>query len=308
MADDKTPPRRSCGTMAEFHRLAELDTGYRARLAGIEDATQKALARMNVAKLKVVTIPVVAHVVYKAAGDNITDAQIQSQLDVLNADYNAANADRPSVPGVWASLVGNARINFKLAKADPGGAPTGGIIRKKTKVDGFGQDDGVKFTTAGGSDAWDTRRYLNMWVCDLAGGLLGYAQFPGGPADTDGVVMRNTAFGTTGIAEPPFNLGRTATHEVGHFLNLRHIWGDTEDCSGSDLVSDTPRQQLPNYDEPAFPHISCSNGPNGDMFMNYMDYVNDRAMFMFTSGQVARMRATLSGPRKDLVKDAASRT
>lgn len=294
--------------MAEFHRLAELDTGYRARLAGIEAATQKALARMNVAKLKAVTIPVVVHVVHKAAGDNIADAQIQSQLDLLNADYNATNADRPNVPPVWSSLVGNAKISFKLAKKDPGGAATSGIIRKKTSVAGFGQDDGVKFAASGGSDAWDPTRYLNMWVCDLAGGLLGYAQFPGGPAATDGVVMRNTAFGTGGIAEPPFNLGRTATHEVGHYLNLRHIWGDTEDCSGSDLVSDTPRQQLPNYDEPTFPHISCNNGPNGDMFMNYMDYVNDRAMFMFTSGQVARMRATLSGPRKALVKDAGSRT
>ena len=308
MADDNTPARRSCGTMAEFHRLAELDSGYRARLAGIEETTQKALARMNVAKLKAVTVPVVVHVLYKSADQNISDAQIQSQLDVLNADYNATNADRPNVPAVWSSLAGNAKISFKLAKKDPGGAATGGIIRKKTKIDGFGQDDGMKFAASGGSDAWDTGRYLNMWVCDLAGGLLGYAQFPGGPAETDGVVMRNTAFGTGGIAEPPFNLGRTATHEVGHFLNLRHIWGDTEDCSGSDLVSDTPRQQLPNYDEPAFPHISCNNGPNGDMFMNYMDYVNDRAMFMFTSGQVARMRATLSGPRKNLVKDAALRT
>ena len=151
MADDNTPARRSCGTMAEFHRLAELDSGYRARLAGIEDTTQKALARMNVAKLKAVTVPVVVHVVYKSADQNITDAQIQSQLDVLNADYNATNADRPSVPAVWGSLVGNAKINFKLAKKDPGGAATGGIIRKNTKIAGFGPDDGVKFAASGGA-------------------------------------------------------------------------------------------------------------------------------------------------------------
>jgi hypothetical protein len=308
MADDKTPLRRSCGTMAEFHRLAELDSGYRARLAGIEQTTQRALARMNVAKLKAVTIPVVVHVVYKAAGDNLSDPQIQSQIDILNADYNATNADRPNVPSVWSSLVGNAKINFKLAKKDPGGGATSGVVRKKTNVSGFGQDDGVKSAASGGSDAWDPQRYLNIWVCELGGGLLGYAQFPGGPANTDGVVILNTAFGTSGIAADPFNLGRTATHEVGHFLNLRHIWGDTEDCSGSDLVGDTPTQQLPNYGNPAFPHVSCTNAPNGDMFMNYMDYVDDKAMFMFTSGQVARMRATLSGPRKNLVKDAALRT
>ena len=149
---------------------------------------------------------------------------------------------------------------------------------------------------------------MGRTVCPLGSGLLGYAQFPGGPKDTDGVVILNTAFGTTGIARPPFNLGRTTTHEVGHFLNLRHIWGDTEDCTGTDHVSDTPGQQLPNYGEPTFPHVSCTNGPNGDMFMNYMDYVDDPAMFMFTAGQVARMRATLSEARKGLAKDAASRT
>lgn len=299
---------RSCGTMAEFHRLAELDSGYRARLAGIEATTQRTLARMNVAKLTKVTIPTVIHVVFREPGQDISDAQIQSQLDVLNADYSATNPDRPNVPPVWASLVGDAKICFKLAKVGPAGEATSGITRHRTNVDGFGQDDGVKFRSSGGTDAWDTQSYLNMWVCDLGGGLLGYAQFPGGPADTDGVVILNTAFGTTGLAAPPFDRGRTTTHEVGHFLNLRHIWGDTEDCSGTDLVSDTPRAQLPNYGTPTFPHVSCDNGPNGDMFMNYMDYVDDPAMFMFTSGQVARMRATLTGPRKDLVKDAASRT
>jgi hypothetical protein len=251
---------------------------------------------------------VVVHLVYKDAADNLSDAQIQSQLDVLNADYNAANPDRPQVPSVWTSLVGNAKINFKLAKKDPAGAATTGVNRRKTTANGFGQNDGVKFQSSGGLDAWDPERYLNIWVCELTDGLLGYAQFPGGPRETDGVVIRNSAFGSGGSAASPFNLGRTATHEVGHFLNLRHIWGDTEDCSGSDMVPDTPRAQLPNYGTPTFPHVTCNNGPNGDMFMNYMDYVDDKAMFMFTSGQVARMRATLAGARKNLVKDAALRT
>ena len=141
---------------------------------------------------------------------------------------------------------------------------------------------------------------LNIWVCNLGEGLLGYAQFPGGPAATDGVVVLYTAFGTTGAAAAPFNLGRTATHEVGHWLNLRHIWGDRTDCSGTDEVSDTPRAQMPNYGAPEWPHISCNNGPNGDMFMNYMDYVDDVAMFMFTQGQAARINATLAGPRKKI--------
>jgi hypothetical protein len=309
MPDDKNLPQaRNCGVMIQFHQLLEQDPTYRMRLAAIESTTQRRIARMSVAKLTAVTVPVVVHVVHRTAAENISDAQVNSQIDVLNADYSAANTDLPNIPAPWKSLAGNARIRFKLAKVAPGGQATTGIVRRKTTLTGFGQDNKMKSNAAGGSDAWDTARYLNIWACTLEGGLLGYAQFPGGPAATDGVVIRNTAFGTVGTAAHPFHLGRTASHEVGHFLNLRHIWGDTEDCSGSDLVSDTPRQQHPNQGSPVFPHVSCSNGPNGDMFVNYMDYVDDPAMFMFTSGQVARMRATLSGPRSNLTKNAASRT
>ncbi len=123
---------------------------------------------------------------------------------------------------------------------------------------------------------------------------------PGVGRKTANVIL-NTAFGTAGSAGAPFNLGRTATHEIGHFLNLRHIWGDTPDCSGGDFVDDTPNAETPNYGKPAFPRVSCSNGPNGDMFMNYMDYTDDDSMYMFTPGQVARMHTTLDGPRKSLV-------
>jgi pregnancy-associated plasma protein-A len=129
---------------------------------------------------------------------------------------------------------------------------------------------------------------------------LGYAQFPGGPKSTDGVVINYRAFGTMGTAQSPFNKGRTATHEVGHYFNLRHIWGDTEDCTGSDLVADTPNSAGPNFGKPTFPKVSCSNGPSGDMFVNYMDYVDDPAMFMFTPQQVSRMRTALDGPRRTL--------
>ncbi len=114
------------------------------------------------------------------------------------------------------------------------------------------------------------------------------------------MVILYAAFGTQGTATAPFNKGRTATHEVGHYLNLRHIWGDRNDCTGNDLVTDTPPAQAANFGKPKFPHITCNNGPDGDMFMNYMDYVDDAAMVMFTTGQVARMNATLAGPRKKL--------
>ena len=139
-------------------------------------------------------------------------------------------------------------------------------------------------------------------MCTLGDGLLGYAQFPGGPRRTDGVVVTASAFGTSGTARAPFDRGRTAVHEVGHWLNLRHIWGDTEDCSGSDLVADTPNAAGPNYGRPIFPRVSCANGPNGDMFMNFMDYVDDAAMLLFTPQQVARMLATLQGPRRSLAQ------
>ena len=306
-AEIAQPQRRSCGTMAHFNRLAELDPDYRARLADIEGLTVLRMARMALTRQTRLTVPVVVHIIHRIAAENISDEQVHSQIEVLNADYSATNADKAMVPSPWQSLAADAQIRFALASIGPDGAATGGIVRVKTRVDEFGQDEAVKFSATGGSDAWDIDRYLNIWVCNLGDGLLGYAQFPGGPKETDGVVIRYTAFGTTGTAAAPFDKGRTTTHEVAHFLNLRHIWGDTEDCSGTDHVSDTPRQQLPNYDKPSFPHVSCNNGPNGDMFMNYMDYVDDDAMFMFTHGQVARMRATLTGQRKGLVRTGVAR-
>jgi hypothetical protein len=246
-------------------------------------------------------IQVVVHVVYRTAAENIDDAQVKSQIVVLNRDYRAANTDRTKTPAVWKGLVADPMIEFALATKDPQGQPTSGITRKQTTKSSFGDDNAVKSDAKGGKSPWPTDQYLNIWVCTLAGGLLGYAQFPGGPPKTDGVVILNTAFGTSGIVKPPFNLGRTTTHEVGHFLNLRHIWGDTEDCSGTDFVDDTPNAENPNYNKPTFPHISCNNGPNGDMFMNYMDYVDDDSMFMFTGGQVVRMHTALDGPRNSLV-------
>ncbi len=150
----------------------------------------------------------------------------------------------------------------------------------------------MKSSATGGIDPWPTDRYLNIWVCQLGGGLLGYAQFPGGPADTDGVVILHSGFGTNGTAAAPFDLGRTTTHEIGHYLNLFHIWGDDgSGCSGSDEVADTPNAAGPNFGVPTFPHVTCSNGPNGDLFYDYMDYTDDRGMVMFTNDQVARMEA-----------------
>lgn len=291
--------RRQCGAMQAHFRLLEQVPNFRLRQASLERAVARRLASTVSIEAKAgpTLIPVVVHVVYNSAAENISQAQIQSQIKVLNRDFRATNPDKANTPAVWKGLVADANIEFALATADPEGNPTDGITRTKTDRTSFGTNDSVKFNASGGHDAWPTDRYLNIWVCKLGGGLLGYAQFPGGPAETDGVVITHTGFGTTGTAAAPFNLGRTTTHEIGHWLNLRHIWGDTEDCSGTDLVADTPNAVGPNFSTPTFPHVSCNNGPNGDMFMNYMDYVDDVAMFMFTSQQVERMAAALENER-----------
>jgi hypothetical protein len=297
-----SPRPRTCGAVEVYHRQLEIVPGFRERQVNLELFTARTLffggAMHRVAPIK---IPVVVHVVYNTAAENISDAQVQSQIVVLNQDYRAVNPDHTSTPTVWTGLVADANIEFELTSVDPAGNATTGITRTTTASTSFSTDDSVKSAATGGADPWPSDKYLNIWVCSLGNGLLGYAQFPGGPVATDGVVILNTAFGTTGTAAAPFNLGRTTTHEVGHWLNLIHIWGDTNDCSGSDQVADTPTQQLPNFGKPTFPHVSCQNGPNGDMFMNYMDYVDDDTMVMFTQGQVQRMAATLAGPRASFV-------
>jgi hypothetical protein len=276
--------------MAAHMRLLESYTPFRARQARLEELTARRRESALAAVPKLVTVSVVVNVVYRTDEQNVSDAQIKSQLAVLNRDFRATNTDKSKVPEVWKGLVTDARLRFRLAK----------VARTRTTRSSFDTDDSVKRAASGGVAPLTPAENLNLWVCPLAGGVLGYAQFPGGPEATDGVVIDYRAFGTRGTAEAPFDLGRTATHEVGHYFNLRHIWGDTEDCSGSDLVADTPNAAGPNYGRPTFPSVSCSNGPNGDMFMNYMDYVDDAAMMMFTAQQVVRMRTALDTARPEL--------
>jgi hypothetical protein len=278
--------------MAAHMMLLERFPSYRANQMRLENATSRRRERrVDLTKARIVTIKTVVNVVYKTAEQNVSKAQIDSQIKALNKDFRAANPDRSKTPTPWKGLVTDGRIQFKLVK----------VTRTKTTEDDFTHDDAVKRAATGGIAPFSPKTHLNIWVCALRNSLLGYAQFPGGPASTDGVVVNYRAFGTSGTAQAPFNKGRTTTHEVGHYFNLRHIWGDTEDCSGSDMVPDTPNSAGPNYGTPAFPSISCNNGPNGDMFMNYMDYVDDAAMFMFTAQQVLRMRAALTGPRRSQV-------
>lgn len=226
--------------------------------------------------LGTIQIPVVVHVLYNTSAQNISDAQINSQIDILNADFSATNADLGLVPAAFSGVTADANFQFTLAQ----------VVRKSTTRTSFGTNDAIKFDANGGSNAVDPSRYLNMWVGNIGGGILGYAQFPGGALATDGVVVAPNYFGSTGTAQAPFDLGRTASHEVGHWLNLRHIWGDGR-CNRDDFVSDTPRSDRPNYGCPSFPTVHCRST---DMTMNFMDYTNDACMQMFTQGQKERMR------------------
>ena len=240
-------------------------------------------------KNEVIIIPVVVHVLYNNSIQNISDEQVISQINILNADYRRLNADTTNTPDAFKNVAADSRIVFCLAKVDPDGYKTTGIIRKFTKESLFLADDEMKHSNKGGADAWDATKYLNIWVCNLFGRTLGYAQMPGGALATDGVVIKYNTFGNTGTVSAPYNKGRTATHEIGHWLGLKHIWGDNN-C-GDDGIDDTPTQKAANTGCTSFPHVSsCSVNGFGDMFMNFMDLSDDRCMNLFTNGQKREMR------------------
>ncbi|MEO8590132.1 MAG: fibronectin type III domain-containing protein [Flavobacteriales bacterium] len=283
--------QRTCGSMDYLQQQIAADPDRAARLEQLEAFTAQYIHDHGTEDRAVVYIPVVFHIVYANSAQNISDARIQAQIAQLNADYARLNSDAGSTPSAFAPLGANTEVQFCLAQRDPSGNATTGIVRRSTTTSSFSDNDNVKRTANGGDNAWPAASYLNVWSANLSGGLLGYAQFPGGSASTDGVVCLYSSIG--GMTNPgtatPYHLGRTMTHEVGHWLNLRHIWGDAN-C-GSDLVSDTPTQQTSNFGCPNFPHTTCSNGSNGDMFMNYMDYTDDACMNIFSTGQKARMQA-----------------
>jgi len=291
--------QRNCGAMEHLEMEMENDPKRAIKLQQIEEQTRNFIQNTDARAVNgIITIPVVVHVVYNTSAENISDAQVQSQIDVLNADFRRLNSDADNT---W-SQAADTEIEFCLASVDPNGNPTNGITRTSSSVSAFSTNDNMKFNSSGGKDAWPAADYLNMWSCDISGGILGYAQFPGGNPATDGVVMDYQYFGTIGTATAPFDLGRTATHEVGHWLNLRHIWGDGN-CNVDDFVSDTPTSDAPNYGC-ATSHVSCSTL---DMVQNYMDYSDDACMNLYTLGQTTRMRALFEpgGARASLLNSAA---
>ena len=265
----------------------------------------------------VITIPVVVHVMYYqgdalGTGTNISDSQIQSQIDVLNEDFRRLNSNIYSVPAAFRGISADPLIQFCLAQQDPNGNFTTGINRYS--ISGFIEptrdyiDTNLKQTTI-----WDRDKYLNIWSCDISGSgpqILGYAQFPGEPVSaafpnpelTDGVVILYNVFGRIGDLLPLLDKGRTATHEVGHWLNLKHIWGNEPGCSSDDDVFDTPLQTTKSSDCNVFPKTdSCSDNYPGIMFQNFMDYSDDNCLGLYTYGQSARMDAALFNQRASLL-------
>lgn len=347
-AQQKTKAIKRCGTVEYMQQLRERYPSFPSdeafeewlapRLKSLEEAKRK-----GIYKKATYTIPVVVHVIHNGenvgAGTNLPYAQIESQIRVLNEDFNRTNADAVNTPGDFQPVAGSISIEFKLATRDPDGLPLAepGVHRVDRNTMGWDAppfSDSYVESVIKPATIWDPNQYLNIWVLDLSGGLLGYAQFPestldGLPntgeesANTDGVVIWHKAFGSNYDASgapvnSPYDLlsaydrGRTTTHEVGHFLGLRHIWGDG-DCNADDFVSDTPTADGDNSTAApcTYPgRNSCNDGANDlpDMFQNYMDYSNDVCMNLFTQGQMSRVETVLqnSPRRKELLSSSAA--
>lgn len=301
------------------HNLAPQDSLFeRGIRQEIEHLNNVALKKGN----DTLRIPVIVHIVHNGEsigkGANISQQQVESQIEVLNNDFRR----KVNTPGFNKHSDGaDTKIEFVLALRDENGKALlkPGINRIDGNQSTWDHGDIEKYLKP--ATIWDPTQYMNVWVVAFGGqssGLLGYAQFPslsnldglennGGLSTTDGVVVRHTAFGTLGSVEAPYNGGRTATHEVGHWLGLRHIWGDG-DCYEDDYCDDTPRASEPNYN--CKRNNSCSKFSGNDMIENYMDYTPDGCMNVFTKDQKQRMRAVLSKchRRKELINSDVAET
>ncbi len=322
-----------CGSVEYFVEKIKTDPNYRNKHYEIEGLIKEYYntVAQGAAGLRGgrVVIPIVVHVLHNGedvgTGTNISDAQIQSQIDVMNRDFRRLNADISTVPSAFSSLVADARIEFQLAKRDPDCNSTTGITRQRAGTTSYtvGGNE-AKSSTSGGVDPWDTSKYLNIWIVgSIVGSAIGYSSFPNEAPNLQGFVSESDVFGNVGSVSPtsPFNDGRTAVHEFGHFFDLHHLEGVIElpggglaidnnrdsncvpsECDGTDYVDDTPNQGTQNFGIPTFPVTDCcTTGGNGLMFMNYMDFVDDSAMVMFSQDQVDRMIATLYTTQASLI-------
>lgn len=293
--------QKNCITYNNYQKEIKADPGFIKTQEAIEEFTRSFLGRSaSQARLTstVIKIPVVVHVLYHFPSQKISDDIINTQIKILNRDFRRRNADTSLTPVYFRNIAADCEIEFQLATSDPQRFSTNGIIKKYTPVTSWEGDDKMKFNSEMGDDGWNPKNYLNIWVCSL-NRVAGYSSLPGCDPKKDGIVIDFSAFGMTNTSG--YGMGRTAVHEIGHWLNLKHIWGDS-DC-GDDNVEDTPKQETYSVECPTGIHVSCNNGPNGDMYMNYMDMTDDQCMNLFTLGQKARMRSlfTPGGPRESLL-------
>ena len=302
-----------CATMIILEKRIQNDPSALLRIEDMEAETSRWIEKNDnlLTYREIITIPVVVHVLWNTTVQNISDEQIYSQIDVLNQDFRRKNRDTLRTSHPFSVHTSDTGIEFCLASRDPEGNPTNGITRTNTSVNVWNEDklDEIFFSIYGGKDNWDPNQYLNIYIANIDEDYLGFASLPSMMEkypEYDGVVIRHEAFGTIGTAGTngyfENTLGRTATHEVGHWLNLRHIWGDIE-C-GNDFVTDTEPAEDANFYCPSFPHRtfnSCGGGQHGEMYMNFMDYTDDACMNMFTKGQADRMLAALNGRRSSII-------
>jgi hypothetical protein len=281
--------QRECRTAEYEQQQFAADPSLINKKKSIESAVlqpRSSTVDSRTSHINIIKIPVVVHILYHTNAQAISDAQVQSQIDALNRDYRKLNKDALSIPARFAGFAADCEIEFALATRDPKGRSTSGVVRKYSPVTEWTMDDNIKLSSKMGDDAWDAASYLNIWVGNLHK-LAGYASVLGGPPEKDGVVINSNAFGTINTSAP-YNMGRTAVHEVGHWLGLKHTWGDA-DC-GDDGIYDTPQQRSYTTGCPTGIRITCGNAPDGDMYMNYMDFTNDACLLMFTNGQKEKMR------------------
>lgn len=299
-----------CATVEKTDEVARQNAEYAEGKTEFEDmcAQYESGALDNAHRdTKQLDLPVVVHVLYQSEANNVSYEQIKSQIDALNRDFDAAHGELDQIPEVWRGLAVSAGIRFHLADKDPDGNFTNGITRTQTNQSDIGDTDNYYKSSHGGVDPWPQPHYINIWVCEISSTILGYTILPSSTmAANDGIVIDPRAFGTTGTAQAPYNMGRTLVHEMGHYLGLRHVWGsDDESCTSTDYMSDTPWQMEANFGCSNFPHLSCINEGNGDMFMNYMDYANDSCALLFTERQVSFMRLVLLTSRVTLLHSQA---
>ena len=297
--------QQSCSSYNYQQLMLSSDLSLKNEVNSIENfvhqkiASRAAMAGKPGGDNVIIKIPVVVHILYHQPEENVSDEKVYSQIRVLNENFRRLNADTMNTPAAFKPIAADCEIEFQLATSDPQHRNTTGITRNYTPIKLWNADDKMKFAAETGSDAWDSKNYLNIWVCNM-GRAAGYSSFPGGPAAKDGIVIAFNVFGIN--TKAGYEMGKTAVHEAGHWMGLRHIWGDA--YCGDDMIDDTPTQNTFTSGCPSGIRTSlCGNNANGDMYMNYMDLTLDACTNLFTEGQKERMRATFEtgGGRKSIL-------